>query len=170
MRSIDQATFDKLVEHQKSGAPAEASEIAHFDLSRLYFNEKELDGIAIAMSALPPTRFDSSYSLFGITWIGNVVANSHFVDVSLNKAELLDCRFENCTFERVSLFRADLTGTIFSGCAFHDVDFTQRTTLLRSVFENCRFSRVGLHGGRLVSGSGTISFDQSGTLTEDLGQ
>lgn len=75
----------------------------------------------------------------------------------ISKAEVLDCRFEECTMHAMRFFRVDLSGTTFSSCRFVDVDFSEAVAL-RMRFENCIFSDARLAKDFLFSGTADFRF------------
>ena len=81
----------------------------------------------------------------------------------ISKAEVLDCRFEECTMHAMRLFRVDLSGTTFSSCRFVDVDFSEAVAL-RVRFENCSFSDTRLTRDFLFTGTADFKFSAEGRL------
>lgn len=163
MHPLTQLEFDRRLANQRLSAAIDSSnEIAQADLSDLHFTQTDLDGTRIAMSRLPANRFDTHYSLNGVSWIGNDLQDCAFVGVAMNKCELLDCRAVRCLFAGVSLFRADLSRTVFEECHLTNLDLSQDTCLIGVSFKHCVFESVKIREGLTLTMTGSLDFDSRG--------
>lgn len=160
MKKISQ---QELAANLADQARGEVEDLSDADLFSIAWNGLDLSGTTIAMSLLRNANFSAAQALHGCTWIGNKVESCTFEPVPISKAEVLDCRFEECTMHAMRLFRVDLSGTTFSSCRFVNVDFSEAVAL-RVRFENCSFSDTRLTRDFLFTGTADFKFSAEGRL------
>lgn len=170
MQKLTQNEFELLLEQQKACTGTQNvrdHEVTSADLSGLRLDDRDLSGSAIALSHFPSMHLTAQADLYGVSWIGNQLDNCVFDGVSMNKAQLIDCELSNCMLRAVSLLRADFTGTTFRRCRLVDLDLTQKSSLFGVAFLDCEFSNVKFDDGRLVTGAGSLSFGDDGSVLDD---
>jgi len=160
MKHLTQEEFVATVVRHKSGAQDAAEGDVHNVRLSGFQVSLDLDAITIAMSSLENLTFGATSTLYGITWIGNEIQGCTFLDVPMNKSEVLDCLFKDSRLVNVSLFRADLSGTVFKRCFLEGLDLSS-ACLINVFFEDCTFVNVRV-AGELINGRKNISFDASG--------
>lgn len=166
MKKLTQAEFEALISLQKSDGVADVDlDIRDVELSGID-SPQDWDAVTIAMSSLSHISFGTMHSLQGMTWIGNEIQHCTFIDTPMNKSELLDCVFEDCTWQHVSLFRADWSGSVFKHCTFRDLNLSA-TCLIQTSLVDCVFMNVTVDSQPLVDGKHTLRFDATGQLQFD---
>lgn len=139
MDKISQTEFERLVRLQKEvGSQSRENAIVNSDLTDILFTEKELDGIVIAESLINDAKFDKSYDMFGMYWVDNIVKNTTFSNVLVNKSEFWSCNFDGCGFVDMTFLRVDFINTTFQNCTFMRSDFSN-SWLSDVSFKNCTF-------------------------------
>jgi uncharacterized protein YjbI with pentapeptide repeats len=170
MRTIPQFEFEALIKKQQACTGEENLHdfnVANADLTEARFVEKDLSGTSIAMSRLQSVKFDATFDLHGVSWIGNEIQECIFDGVSMNKCEVLDCVLEGCSLVRVSLFRADWSGSSFENCRLTELNLSQKVSLFGVAFRSCTFDKVKLGDGRTLRGVGTLVFGVEGNVVEE---
>jgi uncharacterized protein YjbI with pentapeptide repeats len=163
MKKLTQQEFETWVARQKMGQQGKPeNDIREVELSG-FSVAQDLDAITIALSTLSGLTFGANSSLYGSTWIGNLIKGCHFVDTPMSKSEMLDCVVEDSVFRNTALFRADLSGTVFKHCTLEALDLSS-ACLINTSFENCTFSNVQLSPSTSLSGQKSIAFDVTGHL------
>lgn len=161
MKKLTQQEFEAWVARQKATQHGRVeNDMREAELAGLRVS-MDLDAVTIAMSTLVDLAFSANSSLYGATWIGNLIRRCTFIDTPMNKCELLDCVIEDSVFRNTSLFRTDLSGTVFKHCTLEAIDLSS-ACLINTSFVNCSFSNVQLSPGEILNGQKTFAFDTAG--------
>lgn len=162
MNKITQTEFERLIRLQKEvGGRSRENAIVNCDLTDVFFTEKELCDVVIAESLINNAKFDRSYDMFGMYWVDNIVKNTTFSDVNLNKSELWECTFDNCCFVDMVFLRVDFINTTFKNCTFTRSDFSN-SWLSDVNFKKCTFIDAKFKEFSLKDICRDLSFDGRG--------
>jgi len=119
-------------------------------LARFYFEhagtiprlKPNLEGAALPMLELSSVNVKEA-RLSESIFMGGVFNDCNFESVAMHDANLNDCTFTGCRFDRVNFSECHLEGASYKDCTFEGVSL--RDTCFDNVtFQNCRFIEVEL--------------------------